>query len=38
METFLQDIVFYAVVAWIAYKLLDGSSGGGTRDRAANFA
>jgi hypothetical protein len=38
MENFLQDLLFYGLLAWIAYKLLDGSSGGGKRDRAVNFA
>jgi hypothetical protein len=38
MESFLQDIVFYAVLALIAYALLNDSSGGGKRQRARMLA
>lgn len=34
MENFLQDILFYGFLLWIAYVLLNDSSGGGKRDRA----
>lgn len=33
MESFLQDIVFYAVCGLIAYYLLNDSGGGGKRKR-----
>jgi hypothetical protein len=33
MEAFLQDILFYAVLGWIAYLLLNNSGGGGKRRR-----
>jgi hypothetical protein len=38
MEAFLQDVLFYAVLAYVAYVLLNGSSGGGTRDRLSAAA
>jgi hypothetical protein len=33
METFLQDILFYAVLALVAWILLNDSGGGGKRLR-----
>lgn len=33
LEAFLQDIAFYAVVALIAYYLLNDTGGGGKRNR-----
>lgn len=38
MEAFLQDVVFYGLCAVVAYVLLNGSSGGGKRDRAPSLA
>jgi hypothetical protein len=38
METFFQDVLFYAVCGWIAYVLLNDSGGGGKRRRAAAAA
>jgi hypothetical protein len=38
MESFIQDVLFYALCAWIAYVLLNDSSGGGKRDRVGSAA
>jgi hypothetical protein len=38
MESLFQDLLFYAVCAWIAYVLLNDSSGGGKRDRVGASA
>lgn len=33
MDSFLQDVLIYAVLGWIAYVLLNNSGGGGKRRR-----
>lgn len=33
MDAFLQDVLIYAVLGWIAYVLLNNSGGGGKRRR-----
>lgn len=38
MEAFFQDALFYGLCAWVAYVLINGSSGGGKRDRAPSLA
>jgi hypothetical protein len=38
MESFLQDVLFYAVCGWIAYVLLNDTGGGGTRSRVRSAA
>lgn len=38
MDTFLQDVIFYAVLALVAWILLNDSGGGGKRLRMAATA
>jgi hypothetical protein len=38
MESFWQDVLFYVICGWLAWVLLNDSSGGGKRRRAPSAA